>query len=281
MIKNNILNNLTILVNTCDAYDDVLGIFFYAFKDYWPDCPCPVVINTESKNYSYSARVHHHTKQDGLDDWGARLLSSLSTIDTDYVLMLYDDFILDAPVSNKRVENALLFLQSDPHSAVIYLVDTSLPLSVTDSDDDFIKLKDRVNYRLNSAPAIWNKNVLINYTEKGDTPWAWEVFGTYRTWGDLKNFYAINPKHTSVYAYDHRKGGAIYRGKWVKEVVELAAKKYPVHIDWSIRGFSSNNVLEKRSLRWKINFILTGYKMVGFRFLYFLSHYLRVKFYGH
>ena len=71
---------LTIVVNTCDAYSDVLDIFFHALHDHWPDCPYPVVINTESNLYSYSARVHNHVSSTGNDDWGERLRFTLSTV---------------------------------------------------------------------------------------------------------------------------------------------------------------------------------------------------------
>jgi len=270
-------HDLTIVVNTCDAYHDVLGIFFYALQDCWPDCPHPLVINTESRTYTHPARVHHYRSPNGEDDWGARLRATLSTIDSEFVMMLYDDFILDAPVSYDRIQQALALLQSKPSAAVTYLIDTSLPLSSTETDDIFVAIKDRVDYRLNSAPAIWRKHALMDYTEVGDTPWAWEVFGTYRTWGDERVFYSLNPKQADIYPYNHDKGGAIYRGKWVREIVEQVAQKYPLGIDWTLRGFSSETVFEKRSFMWKLRFMRIGYRMVGWKSLYFLVNYVREK----
>lgn len=269
--------DLTIVVNTCDAYHDVLSIFFHALRDCWPDCPYPVVINTESRIYSHPARVHHHSTKKGEDDWGARLRATLSTIDSNYVLMLYDDFIVDAPVSHERVQQALNMLQSQAAAVVAYLIDTALPLSHSDTDEVFVAIRDRVDYRLNSAPAIWRKQDLLDYTEAGDTPWAWEVFGTYRTWGDGRVFYSLNPKQPDIYSYNHKKGGAIYRGKWVREVVEQVAQKYPLDIDWTQRGFSSDTLFEKRSLIWKVRFMQTGFRMVGLKALYFVNGYVRDK----
>jgi hypothetical protein len=273
MIENSSHHNLTIVVNSCDAYHDVLGIFFPALQDCWPDCPHPVVINTESRAYSHPARVHHHSSPSGTDDWGARLRATLSTIDSEFVMMLYDDFILNAPVSNERVHQALGLLKAQPSAVVTYLIDTALPLSRTDTDDVFVPIKDRVDYRLNSAPAIWRKQALMDYTEAGDTPWAWEVFGTYRTWGDGRVFYSLNPQQAGIYSYNHNKGGAIYRGKWVREVVERMAQKYPLNIDWTVRGFSSDTMFEKRSFMWKLRFMQTGFRMVGFKALNFVSGY--------
>lgn len=277
MTENSKHHNLTLVVNTCDAYHDVLGIFFHAMQDCWPDCPYPVVINTESRAYSHPARVHHHSSPSGTDDWGTRLRATLSSINSEFVMMVYDDFILDAPVIQERVQKALVLLRAQPSAVVTYLIVTGSPLSRTDTDDVFVPLKDRVDYRLNSAPAIWRKQTLMDYTDAGDTPWAWEVFGTYRTWGDGRVFYSLNPKQPDIYPYNHNKGGAIYRGKWVREVVERVDQKYPLNIDWTVRGFSSDTVFEKRSFMWKLRFMQTGFRMVGFKSLNFVVSYLRDK----
>lgn len=277
MNQNPSLHDLTIVVNTCDAYDDVLGIFFHALHEFWPDCPYPVVINTESKSYDHPARVHNHDSHSGADDWGDRLRSTLSSIDTEFVLMLYDDFILDGPVNNLRVQAALQLLQSQSQAVVSYLIKTNLPLKLQRSSGMFVALKDKADYRLNSAPAVWRKQALMNYTAAGDTPWAWEVFGSYRTWGDGRVFYTLAPNLDDIYPYNHAKGGAIYRGKWVKDVVQQVANKYDLNIDWSLRGFSSDTVFEKRSWLWKLRFMQTGFRMVGFKALYFAAGYIKDK----
>jgi hypothetical protein len=270
-------HELTIVVNTCDAYHDVLDIFFHAFNNYWPNCPYPVVINAESHAYDYKAGVHNHLSLTGVDDWGDRLLSTLSSLDTDFVLMLYDDFILDASVSNERVGVALQLLKSQAEAVVTYLINTSLPLDPRSSGSIFLPLKDGVNYCLNSSPAIWRRQALMGYTFIGDTPWAWEVFGSYRTWGDGNIFYSLNPSEDDIYTYNHTKGGAIYRGRWVREVVDKVSQKYPLSIDWDLRGFSSDVMHEKRSWIWRLRFLLTGFRMVGFKAFYFVMSYIREK----
>jgi len=270
-------HELTIVVNTCDAYCDVLDIFFHALSNYWPSCPYPVVINAESQTYNYPARVHNYHSITGADDWGDRVRSTLESIDTQFVLMVYDDFILNASVSNERVEAALQVLKSRAQAVVAYLIHTSIPLEPIALGDVFVPLRDRVNYRLNSSPAIWKTQALMSYTFAGDTPWAWEAFGTYRTWGDGNIFYSLNPNESDIYPYNYSKGGAIYRGRWVREVVESLPKKYALQINWSIRGFSSDVAYEKRSWIWKLKFMTTGFRMVGYKAIYFVTSYIRDK----
>ncbi len=276
-MENSQIKTVTIVVNTCDAYSDVLQIFFHALKEHWSDCPYPVVINTETANYNYLARTHHYLSKTGEDDWGARLRATLSTVETEFVMMLYDDFILEAPVDTETFDVALGLLRDDADAVVTYLIDTSLALDEPASTAPFIPLKPKAQYRLNSAPAIWRKQAIFDYTAAGDTPWAWEVFGTYRTWGDGKVFYSLNPNRQPVYAYNYSKGGAVYRGKWVREVVDAVATKYLLSIDWNVRGFSSDVVPEKRSFVWKLKFIKTGFAMVGLRALNFFTSYIKEK----
>ena len=141
----------------------------------------------------------------------------------------------------------------------------------------YVLLDDKVDYRLNSSPAIWRRKDLLNYTGVFDNPWAWEVFGTFRTIGDKKKFYCPGEKEEDIYKFNSKKGGAIYRGKWVKEVVLDKAEKYKINTDFNIRGFSSDTEFEKRTISWKIDFILLGYKMVGFDVLKFIFKALKTK----
>lgn len=269
--------NLTIVVNTCDAYSDVVNIFFLALADYWVDCPYPIVINTETNKYLFQARVHNYNSADGLDDWGDRLRCTLGNINTDYVLMVFDDFILNSRVCNNRLENALGIIQSEDRAAVVYLNNTYLPIKSVKSSDQFVAIKDKAHFRLNSAPAIWRKQSLMNYTAQGDNPWAWEVFGSYRTWGDEQLFYALNPIYSNIFPYNDSKGGAIYRGKWVKAVVLQVDERYNLDINWNIRGFSSDEGFEKRSWKWRFRFLQTGFRMVGFRSFNYIIYYIKEK----
>ena len=271
--------DLTIVVNTCDDYSDVLEVFFHAFQKWWPDCPYPIVINTESQQYTplFPARVHVSQSNDSYDDWGGRLLETLSEIESEFVLMVYDDFILEENVDTNQIHKALLLLKAQEHNAVTYLINTSLPLMSNDDKSLFVPIEDGVECRLNSAPGIWRRRVLMSYTSPGDNPWAWEVFGTYKTWGDGLSYYSINPGQSDIFPYNYSKGGAIYRGKWVQEVVEQAMINYQLNIDWSKRGFSSDKTHEKRSFMWRIRFMQTGWKMVGFKAFNFLVAYARAR----
>ena len=283
-MKSLIRRKLTILINSCDAYSDVWPFFFSALNEYWPHRELQAVLNTEHKKPKLGENfIVNNFKGNG--SWGLRLKESLKKINTDYVLCVYDDFILEDFIDESELSKILLKMDSDRDIAVVYLINLGLETKKNTSlmcdrekGNKYGLLEDQVNYRLNSAPAIWRRMDLLHYTGEFDNPWAWEAFGTYRTFGDKKKFYCPLEKEEAIYKYNGKKGGAIYRGKWVKEVVFDKAKKYKINTDFSIRGFSSETKFEKRTLSWKINFILLGYKMIGFRILKFLKNELKRKF---
>jgi hypothetical protein len=128
---------------------------------------------------------------------------------------------------------------------------------------------------MNSCPAIWRRRDLLSFTGKWDNPWAWEFFGSYRSVSQKKKFYTLNDNYPNIISYNHVKGGAIYRGKWVKEVVESKILKYKLNINLNIRGFSDSILYEKRSIFWKINFFIIGFKMIGFKIIVPLFKYFR------
>ena len=255
--------DLTILVNSCDAYDDVWDLYFSAFQEYASCLSSNIVLNTESKYYNNKdLDVKTITyPNEKVDQWGKRLLNALSKIKSEYVLMVCEDFVLESTVDEEKIQACLSFMRSNKEAAVIYLAKVSEDV-VTDSD--FEELKKYMDYKVNSAPAIWRKSDLIRYVGEVDSPWAWEYFGSYRSYFDGKKFYQVPTQNGDLYNYNSRLGGAIYRGKWVRDVVEEKIKKYKLSIDINERGVADLTDLPKRSIKWKIDFFYLGYRMIGF-----------------
>ena len=259
----------TILVNTCDSYIDVFELLMFSLNEYWFDRPFDITVNAELRNYSDYGVMTHNSVRVKMS-WGERLLNALKEIESEYILMLYDDFILESKVNNDIVYKCIELLESEVNAAVVYLVNTSLP--TFSNSGDFLEVKNNCDYRLNSFPAIWRKSDLISMTGIYDSPWAWEFFGSHRRAVNKKKFYTLNPKIGNIYSFKHEMGGAIYRGRWVKEVVESKAIKYEWNIDFSVRGFADIEQPIKRSLLWKMNFLMLGFRILGFRVLKLVAY---------
>ncbi len=253
----------SIIVNTCDAYSDLWEPFFCLLKENWPDCiNREIIINTETKRDGINAENIRfvNTKYDKGDQWGGRLLHCLNEAKSDYVVVLMDDFFLREPVSLDKVELALNALHNTPEIAVFYLVDILKKDSIDGEFLGYTEVPRWKNYRLNSAPALWRKESLIRYTKETDNPWAWEYFGSCRTNHTKELFYTVSKIKEPVYDYAH----AIYRGKWLGEDILPLLDRYSLNIDFKNRGvIGMDDILPKRSFKWKVQYVLTGIKMVG------------------
>lgn len=267
-------NDVTIVVNTCDAYNDVWELFFCAFNEYWDDCEYDIVINTESKIYDNNNDIITHTFQHkpGQDLWGLRLQETLKSIKTPFVIMLYDDFILEGKVNTQEINKIVEWMKADDKICVFYWCNLSSGTDLPCKYPDYQVVSTNGDYRLNSVPAVWRKDKLLEFTGKNDSPWAWEYFGSYRTYNKDNLFYCRRKDKENIFIYNRSMGGAIYRGKWVGQVVLPLIEKYNLDLDVTIRGLADGiNEPIKRSLKWKIDFILLGFKMIGIGVFFYIG----------
>ena len=102
------MNDISILVNTSDSFEDCWNPFFQLFTTYWSDCDWPIVLNTETKSYSYPglnircARVAEGESR--RLSWSECLMRCLDGIDTPYLLYLQEDYFLEGPVQVEKLK---------------------------------------------------------------------------------------------------------------------------------------------------------------------------------
>lgn len=272
-------NDVAILINSCDSYKDVVELNLCALNEFWENCNYPIYINSETiKSYETKLNVRILNLLPGKNnDWGSRFIDSLSRIKEEYVIVILDDFILESHLNTNQLNIFINKIKNTPTVGGFYLnfgnfklkYDYDLNLHVVDNSN---------YYSINTGPAIWRKNVLMNLLEPSDNPWAWEFFAKYRTYAKLYSVCSVDQSSSNLYDYNYVKGGAIYRGKWVEEVVQDKIKKYKLKIDLNLRGTIKFHEPIKRPFLWKIKFFVSGFKMVGFRSFNLFIYYLKEKF---
>ena len=104
---------LTILVNTCDAYEDLWVPFFTLLKKYWDPDGIRILLNTESKDFSFNGLKIECVHSLGEKRYGQRMLNALKQVKTKYVLLLLDDFFLRNPVDVDRIAQMVRWMQED------------------------------------------------------------------------------------------------------------------------------------------------------------------------
>ena len=242
----------TILVNSCDSYEDTWYPFFTLLKKYWPDCKYPIVLNTESKQYKFPGL---NIKSINLDKkyqskniaWGKRLKKVLKNINSKYILFMLDDFFITDYVDSKKIDEVIRWMEKDSNIAVFSLyrvVDKEHKDIKSDKYKGFYLRNKKGDYRYNCQAAIWNREELIKALRNFESPWDWELIGNIRSHRSNKEFYTLMNPSDYVFKYDYEKLG-IVRGYWMLPYTKELLDKEHIKIDYSIR----NNIIKEEPKR--------------------------------
>lgn len=238
----------TLLINSCDAYKDLWDPFFQLFCSNWPKCPYPIVLNTESEEYAYrNLQICVCHAESPSEPWGKRLYDCVKKIQTPYIILLLDDFFLEAPVDEEKVNHCIEWMEQDRNIATFSFV----PTLWEDIDDGrypgFLRRPFRCNYKVNCQAAVWRKEYLLKLIRNHETPWEFEVFGSsrarrYRNWA----FYAADKTGTNVFQYPF--GGVLHGGKWTPMALE-SLQKQRVEVDVRKHGVQEKPTIPKQITR--------------------------------
>ena len=75
-------------------------------------------------------------------------------------------------------------------------------------------------------------------------------------------------------------GASLQFSHYENEAAKEKFDRYKLDIEPSIRGYSEDALDESRSFAWKIKFMITGFRMVGFKSAIFIVRYLKAKLYA-
>lgn len=214
-----------VMVITCDNYSDAWLPFYTLFKKYW-DCPYDVSIVTETKDCEY----FHTIKETG--SWTQRVKKALGQIDTDYVIILLDDFFIRKKVDQQRIDYCIEHFEPD---MAVFNFETAFGRTIDVGLNGFALRPNREVYMCSCQPSIWNRKMLIELLDKEMNPWQWEVQTI-----DSKYRFFINTGDL-IFDIGDKYCGRIRNGKWVRKDVEEFFKKENITVDYSKRGFYNEN----------------------------------------
>ena len=207
-------NDVTLLVVSCDAYKDLWRPFFHCLFKYWPDCPYPIFLGSNEAEYS-DPRVKPILV--GPDkDYSSNLLAMLKHIDSPWVLLWIEDFILSAPVDNARLSKMISTVQS---RGAGYLKPIAAPPYAypKNSIEEIGVIPKGVKYRVNIGITLFKKDVLIKLLRSGESAWEIEYNGASRSESISEDFYALNAsmKANPPISYVN----AVGKGKWIRDSI--------------------------------------------------------------
>jgi len=218
MYYNEPMQKCAVLILSCDKYQDLWKSFFQQFWKNWPDCPYPVYLGSNTLSYSGDLKVK--TILSGKDiDWSTSLLTILKQIPEEQILFWLDDLYLTDKVDNKSIEASFSFLNKVKGKHMHYRLNPH-PDGLTENGTYGIYEKG-APYRVNTV-GFWDKKALQSLVLPGESPWNFEIFGSYRS-SYMEGFYCPMNK---IFDYIH----LVEKGSFFFEAVEYC-KKHHIKLD--------------------------------------------------
>ena len=231
----------TLFLSTYDGGEDLWEGFFKALSVQWSQMDMPIIMNTETKSYSYPG-YEIKTFQPSLNKkqtWAERLIDVLNHVETEYVLLFLEDFWLDKPVDDAFFRKTLQWMKENPDVANFSYYPCAPGQNLPDFRfERFERRPQSCLYKFNCQVGLWRTKELISYLRPHESPWDWEIYGSMRASRIEKHFYSLRWMAPLVFSYtDNTTGCVVRRGKWVKENVMPLVEMYNLKIDFSKRGF--------------------------------------------
>lgn len=218
-----------IIVVSCDAYSDLWVPFFNVFWKHWPDCPFPVYLTANTKQFAHSKVTMLLSGRES--SWGEELKICLRQVKEPELIVMLEDFFLRAPVDTARLLSAMEEWRR--------LVGKALRLHPRPGPDKklagtitFGECTAGAPYRVCLQATLWVRSALLELLAEGETPWAFELSGTVRAAQTESGYYC---SYKSLLPY---KTHVVEKGEWYFDAARTF-RKLDVGCDFNQRRVMS------------------------------------------
>lgn len=242
-------NSYSILINTCDKFEDCWNPFFKLWSIYWPDCHGKVYLNTEHKDFMYLGLKINSLKVCKKNDvsnyqkvkWSQCLRWALDEIDTELILYMQEDYFLKDSVKNDIVEKYVELMCNNPEIKCIHLTDQAVRAKSKSKYENLDTVEYKQRYRVSCQAALWRKSELRELIREYEDAWEFEEFGSMRSAIMKGDYYVVKSNYVKLNQFEIIPYifTGIIQGRWYEETVPLF-QKHGIFVDFSKRGFVNN-----------------------------------------
>ena len=231
--------DLTVLVNSCDKYEDAWEPFFRLYQIMGADKATsnPVILNTESKQFSCDYLNVVTYNNPNCKTWSERLMAVLDHIDSEYILLLLDDFFIQSPFDLEHFNLVLDYMRAHPEAGAVHT--TPNGRFPKDAADMFL-VRDFEKLNITITVVVWRKSFLRKLLRKHENIWQFEWYSTFRA----KKLYPdtviiqYNEKYPIIFDYrvNIAEGYGITESKWLPKNKELF-DQYGIKVNYENLGW--------------------------------------------
>jgi hypothetical protein len=170
------MENLAILVLSCDKYSSTWNIFFDRKKRYWPECKMPTYLIANHKKY-INSEVSTINVGDDID-WSSNLIIALKSIKEENILLMIEDAPFNGMVNEELFKRCYQFFVNEKAN---YLNLKASPKPNIYIDNFIGSIEAGALYRAALVPSIWKKSILTELLVEGESAWHFEIIGSERS----------------------------------------------------------------------------------------------------
>lgn len=165
-----------VLVMSSDGYADLWPTFFDQFVRRWPACPYPVFLG--SNTVAYHGHDFVTTVFSGPDrDWSSSARSIVEQIPHSYLVILLEDLLIADDVASTAFARDVQLMQRHGSRHI----QLACRLAADRIDAEGYGVIDRgAPYRVNVC-GLWQKQAFLDLLIDGESPWNFEIMGSYRS----------------------------------------------------------------------------------------------------
>lgn len=235
----------SILINTCDKFEDCWDPFFKLWSIYWSDCKGKVYLNTEFKDYYYDGLditavkgCKGKTFKGKFATWSQCLKWALDKVEDEIVLYMQEDYFLKSRVENDAVEKYVALMLEHKDIQCIHLTDQSVVADSPSNYDHLDEVALRQRYRVSCQAALWRKEELYRLILEYENAWEFEEFGSQRSAIIGSRYLCVSRDYVQLDKYEIIPYifTGIVQGRWLEQTKPLF-EKHGIKMDWNHRGF--------------------------------------------
>lgn len=161
--------NVSVIVLSCDIYSVYWDWFFACKNKYWKNCPYQTFLVTETKRCRYCQTINVNSPI-----WTKRFREALKQIETDYVIVMLEDYFIRKKVDQSRISTLIAYGNLIEDVAVF-----NFEKSYRENEKQILKdwaIQKQGQVYLNSTqPSWWLKDKLLEQLQMDQDPWEWEL----------------------------------------------------------------------------------------------------------
>ncbi len=236
---------VAIIIFAYEGFEDIWPIFFNRIKKYWSDVPFKVYFASSKPIETDFDFIF--LKVDKEKTWTERLCSALNEIESKYVLLLLEDWLITKNVDSTKIEDVTNFIEKNK----ILYYKFFLPSFSSNYEKNFsidsnrYHIDENRRYGISIQPSIWNKEYLISLLEnlKIDA-WQFEK--------ELDNMNLIDEKSRKKYIFDKRNllnlTHALRKGKYTRSVYKKIKKEDNEYLSRKQMGIAETVILKIKQI---------------------------------